>query len=203
MRVFLLVAILCALLCAACRDSRTVGPDHQAEWRDVLARKKAAAAPQASPDHKQLYADSVRAFVVKHPNHGRAREVWQVMQVEFADELAAIGRYQDAIRFYRAVLAHDPDHKDARRGLSIAMERLTVTREKLLALRKGMSEREVAGMLGKPIPGWKVHKRRAGARIDAWYYRMRGGGLAGVYFRNGEVFAAEETSHERLGRLGY
>lgn len=198
MRVFPLVAVLCALVLAGCGD-RGAAPDHQAEWREVLKHKKAA---KASPGHKQVYADSVRAFVDKHPNHSRAREVWQHIQVEFADDLALAGRYQDAVRFYRAVLAHDPAHEGAQRGLAEAMERLSITREKLLALRKGMSEREVARLLGKPVPGWNVAKRRAGARIEAWYYRTNSGGLAAVYFRNGVVFAAEETSHERLGRLG-
>jgi hypothetical protein len=201
MRVLALVAVLCAVAAAGCRDN-VAEPDHQAEWHDVLERKKAAVAPNAEPHHKQVYADSVRAFVQKHPNHGRAREVWHRMQIEFADDLAAVGRYQDAIRFYRGVLVHDPNDQNARRGLAAAMDRLIVTREKLLMLHKGMREREVAAVLGKPIPGWTITRERSGARIEAWYYRMRGGALAAVYFRNGVVFAAEETSHERLGRLG-
>lgn len=200
MRVFGIVSALLALLIAGC-GNRGAQPDHQAEWRSVLQHKKAAASANATPHQKQLYADSVRAFVEKHPNHGRAREVWTRIQIEFANDLAAMGRYQDAIVFYRAALARDPMSDDARRGLSSAMAKLAVTREKLLELDKGMSHREVASLLGKPIPGWTVTNKRPGATMEAWYYRMKGGGLAAVYFRNGKVLAAEETSDAPLGRF--
>jgi len=192
---------LLLIVFVACAD-RSVQPDHQAEWRDVLQHKRAAVAPDAKPEQKQLYADSVRAFVEKHPEHGRAREVWQRLQLEFADDLAAMGRHQDAIRFYRAVLQHAPSNEHASRGLATAVERLAVSREKLLALEKGMSQREVASLLGRPIPGWSAKNKRREATIEAWYYRTRGGGVAGVYFRDGKVFAAEETSNAKLGRLG-
>jgi hypothetical protein len=176
--------------------------DHQAEWRDVLEHKRAAASPDASPGHKQVYADSVRAFVQKHPDHGRAREVWQLLQLEFADDLAAAGRYQDAIRFYRSVLTHHPENERARHGLALAADRLAITREKLLALRKGMSRREVAAVLGRPMPGWSVENRSSGVKFEAWYYRTHAGAVAAVYFRDGEVLAAEESSSARVGRLG-
>ena len=192
---------LLLIVCAACAD-REPQADHQAEWRGVLQHKKAAVAPDAKPEHKQVYADAVRGFVEKHPDHGRAREVWQRLQLEFANDLAAMGRHQDAIRFYRAVLQHDPSNEQASRGLATAVERLAVSREKLLALEKGMSQREVASLLGKPMPGWSAKNKRSEATIEAWYYRTRGGGVAGVYFRDGKVFAAEETSNARLGRLG-
>ena len=168
----------------------------------MLRHKKAAVAPDAGPEQKQAYADSVRAFVERHPDHGRAREVWQRLQLEFADDLAAMGRHQDSIRFYRAVLTHDPSNAHASRGLATAVERLAVSRDKLLALEKGMSHREVAAILGKPMPGWSAKNKRPEATFEAWYYRTSGGGVAGVYFRDGKVFGAEETSHEKLGRLG-
>lgn len=201
MRVFALVAALAALAAAACGGS-DAGPDHQAEWRRVLKQKQAAVAPDAPTEQKQVYADSVRAFVQKHPDHGRAREVWQAMQLEFADELAEAGRHQDAIRFYRAVLGHDPVNEKARRGLALSADRLAISREKLLEVRKGMSRREVSHLLGKPVPGWTVVSRRREATIEAWYYRTRTGGVAAVHFRDGEVFAAEESSDAQRGRLG-
>ena len=198
MRVFALVA---ALLMVACGGGGAQ-PDHQAEWRNVLEHKKAAAAPGAAPQHKQVYADSLRAFVQKHPEHSRAREVWQSMQLEFADDLMSLGRNQDAIRVYRAVLTHDPNNDQARSGLATAAAHLAVSKEKLLEVRKGMSHRDVAKILGKPIPGWTVENRRREATIDAWYYRTRQGGVAAVYFRDSKVFAAEETSNAIRGRLG-
>jgi len=200
MRVSPFLTASLVLCLAACGGQQPV--DHQAEWRDVLRHKEAAVAPDASPDQKQVYADSVRAFVVKHPTHGRAAEVWQRLQLEFADDLAEAGRYQDAIRIYRAVLTRHPENDHARGRLAVAAARLAIGREGLLALRKGMSHRQVATLLGKPIPGWTVKNERAGTTFEAWYYRTRTGSLAGVYFREGIVFAAEETSNERLGRLG-
>jgi hypothetical protein len=202
MRVFALVAVVLAALLAAGCGKREAQPDHQAEWRQVLEQKKAATQSGATAEQKQVYADSVRAFVHKHPDHGRAREVWQRMQLEFAGELAERGRYQDAIRVYRAVLSHDANDEEARRGLAHSADRLAVTREKLLEVEKGMSQREVARILGKPIPGWEREKRRADVTVEAWYYRTRGGGVAAVYFREGKVFAAEEASHALHGRLG-
>ena len=201
MRVFPVVSLAAALALAACGGGE-VQPDHQAEWHQVLEQKKAATAPDAPVAHKQAYADSVRAFVHKHPDHGRAREVWQRMQLEFADELADHGRNQDAIRIYRAVLGHDSTNEHARQGLAAAAARLAITREKLLSVEKGMSHREVAKLLGKPIPGWIVEKTRASVDYEAWYYRTSGGGVAAVYFREGKVFAAEEASNALHGRLG-
>jgi hypothetical protein len=193
-------ALLGLLLIGGCGTDAS--PDHQAEWRDVLRHKRDAVAPDAPAERKQVYADSVRAFVEKHPNHTRAREVWQRLQLEFANDLARVGRYQDAIRFYRAVLTHHPENDEARRGLAAAADRLAITRDKLEVLRKGMSHREVASVLGRPVPGWVVKHRRAGITYEAWYYRTRTGELAAVYFRDGEVLAAEESSNAQLGRLG-
>jgi hypothetical protein len=136
--------------------------------------------------------------VERNPSHSRAREVYQRIQIDFARDLAALGRQQDAIRVYRAVLAHDPRNADATRGLTESIDRLAVTRAKLIQLERGMSEHEVARILGKPIPGWTETKERPDATIECWYYRTAEGGVAGVYFRDGALFAAEEKSHEKL-----
>src|SRR5438045_3685501 len=102
-RTLLLLAIM--LVVAGCDGSSATDLDK--DWLRVLQHKRAAAASTASPQAKQIYADSLHAFVQKHPQHGRARAVYQTIQLDFARELAILGRYQDAIRFYRAVLAHD------------------------------------------------------------------------------------------------
>ena len=198
MRVFAL--ILLGFLVAACGGSGSDSADHQSAWREVLTRKKAAASPGAPVQVKQAYADSLAAFVKQHPKHSRGREVYQRVRLEFADELAEHGRYHEAIRFYRAVLTDDPANDHARNGLSRAAERLAVSREKLLALDKGMSQREVAKLLGKPLPGWTARRDRPAGRIEAWYYRTATGRVAGVYFRDGKLFAAEEQSDAKVAR---
>lgn len=195
MRRAIVLPVLVVIACAA----EPPQPDHQSEWREVLQQKKAAIAAEASVTHKQVYADSVAAFVRRHPQHNRAREVYQYLQLEFADDLASLGRFQDAIRFYRAVLTNDPANEAAKKGLASALESLAVSRDRLEKLEKGMSPRQVAGILGKPVPGWTAKSRRRGTSVEAWYYRTTSGGIAGVYFRDGEVFAAETNSDAPLG----
>jgi tetratricopeptide (TPR) repeat protein len=198
MRRFLIMIALAAVSCSG--GSRDAA-DNPSEWLRVLRHKQAASTPNAPVKAKQVYADTLGAFVQTHPTHSRAREVYQRIELDFAGELAALGRYQDAIPIYRAVLAHDPKNAAALRGLGDAADHLAVTHEKLLALEKGMSQRDVAHLLGKPIPGWQVRNNRPDATIESWYYRRVGGGVAGVYFRDGVLFAAEENSEAKLAPL--
>lgn len=192
------IALVAVLLAASCSSDQT---DPQGDWLHVLSRKKAAVASNATPVVRQMYADSLRAFVVKHPTHSRAREVYQLVQLEFARELAKHGRYSDAISFYRAILTQDPGNREASKELADAAERMAVSRQKLLALEKGMSESEVTRLLGKPMPGWKVRNTHRDTVLESWYYRTTDGGLAGVYFRDGELLAAEEKSEAKLAPL--
>jgi hypothetical protein len=195
-----LLGCLLVLLVASCAADSDQA-DSQRDWLHVLHRKKAAAASTASTRQKQVYADTLGAFVQKHPTHSRARAVYQRIQLDFAEELSSIGRYQDAIRFYRAVLAYDATNAEAKRGLAFAADRLVVSRQKLLDLEKGMSQKQVAQLLGKPIPGWTVRTDRRDATMDSWYYRTTEGGIAGVYFRDGVLIAAEAASHEKISPL--
>jgi len=196
MRRLLLPIVLLSLACAGDDPN-----DNSREWLHVLRHKKAAVAPNATPQQKQVYADSLGAFVQAHPTHGRAREVYQRIQIDFANELVSLGRYQDAVRFYRAVLLRDPANADAQRGLADAVAHLAITRDKLLRLERGMSQREVARILGRPIPGWTSRLERRDSVVEAWYYRKVDGGVAGVYFRDGELLAAEENSNARLAAM--
>ncbi len=197
MRRLLPLIALAVTACGAGNESA----DNSREWLHVLRHKKAAVAPNATPQQKQVYADSLGAFVAKHPTHSRAREVYERVQLDFAHELASLGRYQDSVRFYRAVLLHDPSNADAQRGLADAVDHLAISRDKLLLLEKGMSQRQVANILGRPIPGWTARTERRDSVLEAWYYRKIDGGVAGVYFHDGELFAAEENSHARLAAL--
>ena len=188
--------IFVAILTASCGGTKSI--DNSSEWVQVLGRKKAAQTASATSHQRQAYADSLAAFVTRYPTHARARQVYHRVQLDFATELSALGRDQDAIRFYRAVLNDDPHNPEALAGLSAAVDRLTVSREKLLSLEKGMSKRDVARILGKPIPGWTATTERPDCTIEAWYYRTNDRGLAGVYFRDGTLFAAEANSHEKV-----
>jgi hypothetical protein len=200
-RVFAIFTAIAAVLLTGCSGGGS-GPDHQAEWREILEQKKAATAPDATADHRQRYADSVRDFVTRHPNHGRAKEVWFRIQLEFADELMKMGRPHEAVRFYRSVLLQDPGNEQAVRGWDAAARRLAIGRDRLAKLQRGMSEREVAAILGRPMPGWTVRQTRRSTEFEAWYYRTATGGVAAVYFREGRVLAAEPASNERVSRAG-
>ena len=189
-------ALLFAIVLVSCSGTKSV--DTSAEWLHVLSRKKAAVSSDATPRQKQAYADSLAAFLKRYPTHARARVVYRHLELDFATELSSLGRYQDAIRFYRAVLADEPKNASALEGLSTALDRLTVSHEKLLALEKGMSQHDVARLLGKPIPGWTARTDRPDCTIEAWYYRTTDSGVAGVYFRDGTLFAAEANSHQKL-----
>lgn len=197
MRSHALLLVTAALVFASCGAGSDRG-DLQTDWQHVLSRKKAAAAPTASTREKQIYADTLGAFVAKHPTHSRARAVYQRIQLDFASELVSLGRYQNAVHVYRSLLSNEPDNEEALRGLSAALDRLAVTRQKLAALEKGMSQRQVAQILGKPVPGWNVRNKRDDSVNESWYYRTVDGGIAGVYFRDGVVFAAEASSNDKI-----
>src|SRR6059058_5848816 len=99
--------VLIAMAAVSCGGNGSDASYNSSEWLHVLRHKQAATAPNAPVHAKQAYADTLGAFVQKHPTHSRAREVYQLIQLDFAHELAVVGRHQDAIRIYRAVLTHD------------------------------------------------------------------------------------------------
>lgn len=174
--------------------ARGAGGDPVAsEWREVLAAKKEwqRSEPAGRLRAHQAYVEELTAFVRRHPDHPRARAVYEATELEFARELSRRGMYDRAAVYYRSVLRNNPDHAEARAELRIAERRRFVTPETLAALTVGMSPDEVRESLGPPLPGWSRSLRRGESVIDSWYYRRSDGGAAGVYFRNGRLFAAE------------
>ena len=168
----------------------------------MLRHKKAAVAPNATPQQKQVYADSL-ARVRAEASHAqpRARGL-QRIQLEFADELAALGRYQDCDALLsRGAAARSRATPTRSADWPTRSTHLAVSRDKLLRAGEG----DVAA------PGG-AHPRQADSRLDgaqerrdstveAWYYRKIDGGVAGVYFRDGELFAAEENSSAKIAAL--
>ncbi|HEY0593313.1 MAG TPA: hypothetical protein VGF40_16190 [Thermoanaerobaculia bacterium] len=194
-----LLAAAAFLALAACAPGGG-GDPIAAEWRQVLAAKKEwqRATPRGRLAAHQAYVDALTAFVRRHPDHPRARAVYEETELEFARELARRGWYDQAAVYYRSVLRTSPDHADARSELREVERKRFVTPEALGGLRVGMSPEEVRGSLGQPLPGWSRSMRRGDSVIDSWYYRRRDGGAAGVYFRNGRLFAAECGGAVRL-----
>jgi hypothetical protein len=189
--------LILALTVMAARCAQKATSSAADDWRQVLSQKKAALRTGNLAD-KQVYAASVAAFVNGHPTHGRAREVYRRIQLEFARDLSSIGRYQDAIRVYRNVLSHDSSDPEARAGIVSTIDRLSVSHEKLSRLALGMTRKQVEAILGKPAPGWTATLRQGDDVTEAWYYRRSDGGVASVHFNDGRLFAADEKSEARL-----
>lgn len=200
MRKITYLLLLAGFLAAAACARGSLDEPVAAEWRQVLAAKREwqRAAPQESVRAQQAYVDRLTEFVRRHPDHHRGRVVYEEAELEFARALARRGEFQGAVRYYRSVLRTNPDHEEARAELRIVEGRRFVGPEALAALRIGMSPEEVRASLGAPLPGWSRSMRRGDSVVDSWYYPRRGGGVAGVFFRNEKLFAAECGAPVRL-----
>lgn len=178
------------LLCIGCGAP----PDPEfAQWRMVLEEKKLAdqAAAETRTRARQKYIDTLREFCGRFPTHQRAREVYLAAELEFARELFDRGEYEQARPFFESVLRDDPENAEVREQLEAALRRRFLTRSQLEPLRKGMRPEEVAAHIGRPLPGWSRSLRKTGDTITGWYYARPDGGVGGVYFKNGRLFAAE------------
>ncbi|HXI13323.1 MAG TPA: hypothetical protein VNM92_11885 [Thermoanaerobaculia bacterium] len=194
-----LPSLLILFLLISCR--REVQDDSLTDWLHVLKQKKAAPLASGPSAGRQAYAKSLHNFVVKHPTHGRGRHVYEDFQMQFARDLVSMGRGRDAVRFYRSVLQRNPANRQAREELTTTIDRLSVSTDKLESLTKGMTQREVAERLGKPLPGWTRSVVKRSKRAESWYYPREGRGVAGVHFYDGRLLTAELDSEERLPGL--
>lgn len=160
-------------------------------------KKKLADAPrEEQAAARQAWASALLEFGNRHPEHDRARRAYREIELEYARLLASRGRYDEAIRFYQAALAVDPDDEDARLEMELAERRRFVTAESIESLERGMSREQVSQRIGMPAPGWSRRLERDGVTIESWYYRRRDGGVAGVFFRNGKLFVTEFERRE-------
>lgn len=187
-----LILLLLAGLLTGCGPDGLEDEIHR-EWRAVLELKKEF---QQAPDAKravarQAWASALLEFTNRYPEHSRAHGAYKELELDFARLLASRGRYDEAVRYYRVVLDEDPAHEQARAELELAERRRFVTADAIASLRRGMSKVDVSERIGVPAPGWSRRLDRDGTTIESWYYRRRDGGVAGVFFRNGELFAAE------------
>ncbi|MFN2238051.1 MAG: hypothetical protein ABR524_01540 [Thermoanaerobaculia bacterium] len=187
-----LILLLLAVSMTACGPAGLEDDIHR-DWRAVLELKKEAEnAPQSKRVvSRQAWAAALFEFTNRYPEHIRARHAYEELELDFARLMASRGRYEEAIRHYRAVLQGDPGHEAARAELDLAERRRFVTADAVAALRRGMSQDDVSERIGVPAPGWSRRLERDETTIDSWYYPRSDGGVAGVFFRNGELFAAE------------
>lgn len=200
MRKITLFALVVPLLFAGCRE---IPYDEQAhrEWRRVLEVKRAAldAPRERRMEAKQAYVAALTAFLRAHPDYERAGTAYESVELEYARLLASRGRPDEAVVYYRSILESNPGHREARAELEELERKRFVTVESFGSLRKGMSQAEVEEQLGRPMPGWSRSHVRGAIVTESWYYRRRDNEVAGVFFRNGELFAAEFDGPVRLG----
>lgn len=145
---------------------------------------------------RQQYADALAAFVKRYPQHGRAAEVYRQLELEFARQLVEQGRFEDAIHHYHAILATDPDSREAGLGLADTANRMTVTRAELASVRKGMTRAEVERLMGRPRDGWQETVEKNGGKTECWYYRGADGRLASIFMSGGRVFATDYSASD-------
>lgn len=192
----LLLALALSIPCSCSNE-----PDRElADWRIVLARKKAIARYEEANalQARQAYVDALRDFCRRYPDHPRAREVYRDVELEFARELFARGDYQQAARFFESVLLDDPANHHVREELAQARRLRFLTPASLEKLRQGMRQQEVARLLGRPLPGWERTLRKGNKTVVSWYYRRADGGVGGLFFVDGKLFAAEYDKPVRL-----
>lgn len=200
MRKITFLLLLSAFLAGAGCSPGALDDPVASEWRGVLtAKKEWREAPREERVRAhQAYIDQLTTFVRRHPDHARARQVYEEVELEFARQLAQRGEYDRATEYYRSALRTNPRLAEARSELALAEQRRFVTPEALATLRAGMSPEEVRERLGHPLPGWSRSMRRGDSVIDSWYYRRRDGGVAAVFFQNRRLFAAEFDGPIRL-----
>lgn len=164
-----------------------------ADWRAVLAQKRLAAraVPPNDVVARQAYADALANFVSRYPRHARGAEVYEALVLDHAESLVVAGRIDAAVGEYQWVLSRNAKNERARSGLARAIDRRSVSRDEAADLVRGMSPAAVRKLLGSPLPGW-TRTLRSGARpVEAWYYEKEGGGVVGVFFEGGKLFAVE------------
>ncbi len=197
MRLFgILCAIALLVVAVVMASTSPEAPELQQQWLSVLGAKKkyqdSVLSGAADKELKrQQWADAVVSFVHLHPDHGRARAVHEEIVLHRARELAAAGRQEEAVSFYRALLARNQNSETPRKELQELLSRKTLTREKISQLRAGMSRREVIGILGEPPVGWTRQTVRGQERSESIYYPAGSGTVAALFFTDDELFAAE------------
>lgn len=163
-------------------------------WSNVQKLEAAyrEAGPETRTEAKQRWADAVRAFLDHWPDDPDAVRTWDQLQLDYAEQLEANGRFREARAHYRSLAERLPDDDRVSEGLARVERRLSLNRGDFEAIRKGMSREEVSRWLGVPRPGWDRRGTRDGnAPVESWYYKGADGVIRGVHFREGLVFEVD------------
>lgn len=183
---------LIVLGAASCSDrSAATAPSVADEWRGVLATKKAAMTGD-DLQARQRYADRLLSFINRHPDHARAREVYDDLQLSFARELAARGEYALAIEYYDDLLERRPAAADIAAERAEVKSRTSVDPGELAKLERGMTTQQVEALLGRPPRGWRRAAQKERTRYESWFYRDSKGDVIAIHFDSGRLFTVDQ-----------
>lgn len=187
------IGLLLLLLSIGCRPASEQDRARE-EWLQVLALKKALneTAPAQAASARQSWVDALTEFVRAHPDHPRATEVYDEIELEFARQLVARGHDLEAIPHYESYLARNPDDRTVRTELHRVLGRRRVARNQMLELQRGMTMEEVSNRIGSPPPGWVRTSRKGERELISWYYpREEQEGIAAVHFSGDRVLEVD------------
>jgi hypothetical protein len=205
--------LLSVLLLAAC--STTQGPPTQpndAEWRvlsddyaGIDAMRKAQPQPPANASRKQMIEvglanlqkiePQLDAFMARvneyydRTHDPRAAQILAREKVIMGDQyLGVLSRYDRALQEYRAALALQPGNADIQKRIEMAESRRYVQMSAFAAVKNGMKEDDVRGLLGLPREDWIKQVVQNNRVYSVWIYPKEDGGASAVYFDNGVVY---------------
>ena len=179
----LLLVSLLVLSCSAPEDPTSE------DWARIsqLEQNWRALSGEQRLEARQRWIDELRLFVESHPDHAIAATRFDDEQTEFAIQLAANGRYLEAVRHFQSVLERKPSHQAARRGLENARRFAERDDAMFDSLRAGDSQETVSEKVGLPRSGWT----RRVADTELWYYELTDGRTIALRFVNGSYRSRE------------
>jgi hypothetical protein len=173
------------------------------QWMETL-RKAQPQAPEKAPRKQQIEVRLANlqkiepvyvAFMDKlseyygRTSDPRAAEVMAHEKIVIGDEyMNVLARYDRALDFYRSALQVDPKNPDAQQRIALAEQKRYVSMRAFAAVKTGMKEDEVRGLVGVPREDWIKQVVQNSRVYSVWIYPKSDGGASAVYFDNGVVY---------------
>jgi hypothetical protein len=193
-------------------DAEAAEPARSAE---VVQAEITALEQEIDSESQQLYSDIVTFFNANAPNEGEdlnemQRSIVRMKSdedIRMADEyILQAGDYERAINIYQDAQQLDPDNPLLEEAIADAQDRRYVDQERFDQIKKGMTEGEVRGILGRAqrrnvrdyedqgVTAWFYPKSPQRDAAAVWF-REQGGQLK-VYKLDYDAVAAQAAEEE-------